>query len=725
MNLTSRKMKRVQMTVLRSDVNTVIEYLGRHKVMHFVISDSTSVNISSGADSVNKTNNAKSARGANTDDSKANSVSNNTVTNTNTVSSANTVKVSGNEELLRIKGLIEKLRSSCEFLGVELPAEPTQDSVLPGEAEEALCEKFCSAINALKQREITVRQEKLGVEEAYSEAKAFSNLNAPFSDLDQLSFLTLRVGRLDPKVQSELKQTLGERAVIIPLGGGASDGGEGNDRLLAASSRKGRFALDSELKKCSFKPIAIPEGYQGVPAELLEGLEGRLKNAEKELEEIENEKNKMRDESQPALYRLGSILLMGLAAEDIKSRLVSTSSVYILSGWIPADMINQTAADLSKATQGRTAIRIYVPDEIPEVQDGSEKVPVSMKHNKFVKGFEGVIFSYGAPLYGTIDPTPLVAIFFTLLFGIMFGDLGQGVVLLLLGIVVGKFRRLAGLKGYSTPLISVGIASMVMGLLTGEIFTSEELLVVPTRTITSAIASRPMDRILTLMPLAEKGGSVIKLFYFFGFTIGMGIILNSLGLLINIYNKYALKRYEEAFFAKTGLSGLLLFWYAIFIAVRCIFFHGRFEYFDMAGILIPCICIFFGPVIWRCIARERPLLKHGIMTFIMEGFVEVMETASGYISNTVSFLRVGAFALSHGVLSYIVFRFTEELANSGGPVGSISGLLVLIFGNLVIIVLEGMIVAIQVVRLQYYEFFSKFFTETGVEFAPFRFRKGE
>jgi V/A-type H+-transporting ATPase subunit I len=503
-------------------------------------------------------------------------------------------------------------------------------------------------------------------------------------------------------------------------------GGEGSDRLLAASSRKGRFALDSELKKTAFKPIAIPEGYQGVPAELLEGLEGRLKNAEKELKEIENDKSRMRDESQTALYRLGSILLMAKAAEEIKSRLVSTSSVYLLSGWIPADMITQTAAELSKITHGRTAIRIYVPDEVPEVKDGSEKVPVSMKHGKFVKGFEGVIFSYGAPLYGTIDPTPLVAIFFTLLFGIMFGDLGQGAVLLLLGLFVGKYKGLAKFKNYSTPMISVGIASIVMGFLTGEIFTSEELLVVPTRAITAAITGRPMDRILTIIPLAEKGGSVIKLFYFFGFTIGMGIILNSLGLLINISNKCILKKYEEAFFAKTGLAGLLLFWYAIFIALSCIFFNGRFEYFDLAGIIVPCVCIFFGPLIWRCIAREKPLLSHGLMTFIMEGFVEVMETASGYISNTVSFLRVGAFALSHGVLSYIVFSFTERLANSGGgPIGSVSAMLVLIFGNLVIIVLEGMIVAIQVVRLQYYEFFSKFFTETGVEFAPFRFRKSE
>jgi len=680
------------MTVLRSDVNTVIEYLGRHKAMHFVVSDSPNVNISSGA------NNA------------------NTVSGANSVGKVNAVP--GNAEYNRINDLMEKLRSSCEFLGIELPAEPLHDSVLPGEEEEALLERLCSAVNTLREREIAVRQEKQSVEEAYGEAKAFSNLNAPFADLEQLSFVTLRVGRLDPKVQGELRQTLGDRAVIIPLGG------EGSDRFLAASSRKGRFALDTELKRSSFKTIAIPKDYQGVPAELLEGLEGRLKTADKEIEEIENEKVKMRGESQAALQKLGSNLLMAMTAEDMKSRLVSTSSVYLLSGWIPEDMITQTAADLAKSTHGRTAIRIYVPDEIPEVKDGSEKVPVSMKHSKFIKGFESVVFSYGAPLYGTIDPTPIVAIFFTILFGIMFGDSGQGVVLLTLGLLTGNIRRFARFKGYSTPLISVGIASIIMGFLTGEVFTREDLLIAPTRALTQALTGQPVDRIITLMPIASEGGSVLKLFYFFGFTIGMGVILNSLGLIINIYNKCALKRYEAAFLSKTGLTGLILFWYAIALALRCLFFNGRFEYYDVAGIFLPVVCIFFGPLIWRVIAGKKPLLHEGLMNFIMEGFVEIIETVSGYISNTVSFLRVGAFALSHGVLSYIVFRFTEELA-SGGPAGSIPAMLVFIAGNLVIIVLEGMIVAIQVVRLQYYEFFSKFFTETGVEFAPFRFRKSE
>ncbi|MDR1895118.1 MAG: V-type ATP synthase subunit I, partial [Spirochaetales bacterium] len=128
----------------------------------------------------------------------------------------------------------------------------------------------------------------------------------------------------------------------------------------------------------------------------------------------------------------------------------------------------------------------------------------------------------------------------------------------------------------------------------------------------------------------------------------------------------------------------------------------------------------FGPVIWRFISGERPVLEQGLMVFIVEGFVELLESASSYISNTVSFLRVGAFALSHAVLSFIVFTLSERVAEISWGAFSV---VITIFGNTVIILLEGMIVAIQVVRLQYYEFFSKFFTETGVAFKPFRFRR--
>jgi V/A-type H+-transporting ATPase subunit I len=656
-------MKRVELTVLKGDVNTVVEYLGRREAIHF----------------------PESAAGEG--------------------------EVSG-----RIRETLDKLRVCAEFLGIPLPSEPEADGVMPGEAEEALAEKIRAVIEALKNREIEAVKQRQRLDETFNEARAFSNLNAPFSDLDQLSYLTLRIGRLDPKGRSEFRESMADRAVVIPLGG---------DRILAASSRKGRFALDSELKKHSFEPIAIPEGYQGVPAEMLNGIEEQLKRAGEDLAEINREKDRLRRDMSPDLRRLTSSWLMALAVERLKARFTATESIYLLSGWTPGDLVPEMVADLTKLTGGRTAIRSWNPDEVPEVRQGSEKVPVSLKHGAFVKGFEGVVFSYGAPLYGTIDPTPLVAFFFTILFGIMFGDVGQGFVLLLAGLLSGKrgLKSLAGFRKYSSPLIAVGIASMLMGLLTGEVFTTEDLLTAPTRAISAAILGHPVDHILHIMPLAEKGGSVKKLFYFFGFTVAIGVVLNSVGLLINIANRCIMKKYEAAFFAKTGLAGLLLFWYAIFLALRCIF-GGRFQWFDTVGLAAPVFFIFFGPLIWRIMTGARPVLEHGLMTFIMEGFVEILETASTYISNTVSFLRVGAFALSHAVLSYIVFRFSEELARSGGgPAGSLTALFIMIFGNALIIVLEGMIVAIQVVRLQYYEFFSKFFTETGVEFAPFRFRK--
>jgi V/A-type H+-transporting ATPase subunit I len=583
----------------------------------------------------------------------------------------------------------------------------------------------------LSNREHECREEKRKVEEALSEARAFANLNAPFSDLDQLSYLALRVGRLDPRRQDELRRNLSDRAVIIPIG---DSGGDSGGRFLAAASRKGRFALDSELKKMNFVPIEIPEGFKGIPSELLLGLENRLKDAVRELDDIGGRKEKLREEYRTGLQSLTASYLMAGIAEQLKARLVATQNVYILSGWVPVNMVRPLVEELEKITEGRIAIRSYNPEELKRVREGREKVPVSLNHGAFVKGFERVVFSYGAPLYGTVDPTPLVALSFTILFGIMFGDLGQGLVLVVLGVLTGGFPSgkhvstfLSRFRKFSVPLVAVGISSMVMGLLTGSVFTNEDILIGPTREITGFLTGRPLDRILTLMPLPEKGGSVVKLGYFFAFTIGIGALLNSAGLIVNMTNQFFLKKYEKALFEKTGLAGILLFWYAIFIAARFAAASLRpdvsfsFHRFDVIGLALPLLGIFLGPAIWRLVSGQRPVFPEGLTVFIVEGFVEILETVSAFVSNTVSFLRVGAFALSHAVLSYIVFRFSEEV--QAAAAGTIFSVFILVFGNLVIIFLEGMIVAIQVVRLQYYEFFSKFFTETGVAFSPFRFRK--
>ena len=681
--LRSRKMKRIELSVLKRDIDTVIEFLGRLALFHLSQDDSAQEEHNLDTDAYNE-----------------------------------------------IQEKLDNLGRAASWLEISLPDEVEESSTYPGETETLLLSKVNSVISSLIKQENECRDERRKIDETLNEAKAFGKLNAAFSNLDQLSYLTLRVGRLDKRRQMELKDNLSEHALIIALDDKDSESSFGSGRILAAASRKGRFALDSELKKMDFVPIDIPDDFKGIPSELLNGLEDRLKHSDTELSDIERKRKLLGDEYGAVLKRLASSFLMAKMIVQLKSRLVSTENVFLLSGWVPKDKISFFVSELEKLTQGRIALRSYDPEELENIKAGREKVPVYMNHGNFVKGFENIVFTYGAPLYGTIDPTPFVAVSFCVLFGIMFGDLGQGMVLFLLGFLTGTKgpRFLSRFRKFSVPLKAVGVASMIMGILTGSFFTNEEILVGPVRTITGMLFGTPIDRILTIMPLAEMGGSVSRLFYFFGFTVSVGVLVNSAGLIVNIINQIVLKKYEKALFSKTGLAGLMLFWYALFIAIRFIIAMLNpetsafsFTYIDAVGLAIPLFMIFFGSAMWRILCREKKIFNEGFMTFFMEGFVEILDTVSGLISNTVSFLRVGAFALSHAVLAYIVFRFSEQVSEI--PVGTFFSILILVLGNVIIILLEGLIVTIQVVRLQYYEFFSKFFTETGVEFNPFRFKK--
>ncbi|MFI3257805.1 MAG: V-type ATPase 116kDa subunit family protein, partial [Spirochaetales bacterium] len=304
-----------------------------------------------------------------------------------------------------------------------------------------------------------------------------------------------------------------------------------------------------------------------------------------------------------------------------------------------------------------------------------------------------------------------------LLFGIMFGDAGQGLVFVLIGILMTKgiIKKFPVSPQYGPIFIAMGCSSTVMGILTGEFFCNSEVLQPVSRFITGLFGT-PHDHILHLMPSAE---SVDTLFIFFLFTISVGFIINSVGLIINIINQISLGNPGKLFFGKTGIAGALFFWYVIFLTIRIFAFGSAIHLYDWIIIGIALFGVFAAHPLERLVDGHRPIFENSPGTAVIEGFVEILEVISSYLSNTVSFLRVGAFALAHAVLGFIIFTMTELVASSAG-FGV--GLLVQIFGNIVVIVLEGMIVSIQVIRLQYYEFFSKFFTENGREFMPLRFK---
>ena len=615
----------------------------------------------------------------------------------------------GDETLNIDSQFYESLSKAYTELGYEGQLADIKNCSAPRDEDRKKAADLIAAYTELKTRIAEATDEAHKVNDAYKEAMAFSNLKVSYSELEHLSFLSLRIGRIPENQYEDLKDRLEGSAVVIKLGNDSS-------HVLVASSKKGRFALDAELKNHNFTELEVPADFKGVPESALKGLEEKKAEADAALEELITEKNNFAETHRAQLEHLLGSFTIAVQIEAITSRLESTELVYRINGWIPASETENYMKGLDELTEGRIAIRAYEPFEVPSVMSGKEQVPVKLKHGRFVKSFERMIFSYGSPIYGAIDPTPFVAVFFTILFGIMFGDFGQGMFFVLFGILMAlNVIKVGGWNKFAPIFMAIGISSSIMGLLTGEFFGTETVLE-PFAEWVTGLFGQPRAPILKLMPSADPK-SIYVMFGVFGVAVAIGFVINTCGLLLNIINNITRKRYAEAFLGKNGLAGAVFFWYVIALVLRIVLAKHAVAVYDIIIIIVALFFSAFAEPFERAANHEKPLFENGFGTYLISGAVELIEVVSGYLSNTVSFVRVGAFALSHAVLNFTILTLTNMV---GGP-GSIGGIIVLIAGNALIIVLEGMIVAIQVIRLQYYEFFSKFFHETGREFKPYKF----
>ena len=662
------EMKLLELMVLKNDISAVIEYIGKKENFQF------------------QTKLKESASGTGAGEGE-----------------------SADETLNIDSQFYDSLSKAYTELAYEGEVPGIKDCSAPRDEDRKKAADFIAAFTDLKARIAEATDEAHKVDDAYKEAQAFSNLKVSYSELEHLSFLSLRIGRSPENQYEALKDSLEGSAVVIKLGNDSS-------HVLVASSKKGRFALDAELKNHNFVELEVPADFKGVPESALKGLEEKKAEADAALAELITEKNNFAETHRAQLEHLLGCFTIAVQIEEITSRLESTELVYRITGWIPASETENYMKGLDELTEGRIAIRAYEPFEVPSVMSGKEPVPVQLKHGRFVMSFERMIFSYGSPIYGAIDPTPFVAVFFTILFGIMFGDCGQGLVFLIAGILMAlNVIKVGGWNKFAPIFMAIGISSSLMGLLTGEFFGTETLLE-PFAEWVTGLFGRPHAPILKLMPSADPK-SIYVMFGVFGVAVAIGFVINTCGLLLNIINNIIRRRYAEAFFGKNGLAGAVFFWYVIALVLRIVLAKHAIAVYDVVIIVVSLFFAAFAEPFERAANHEKPLFENGFGTYIISGAVELIEVVSGYLSNTVSFVRVGAFALSHAVLNFTILTLTEM---TGGQ-GSVGGILVLIAGNALIIVLEGMIVAIQVIRLQYYEFFSKFFHETGKEFKPFRF----
>lgn len=497
------------------------------------------------------------------------------------------------------------------------------------------------------------------------------NLEFDLEQLFNLEYIKIRFGKLPKEYFTKLDLVLeGLDVIVIPLSSDDKDAWICYLMPAAASER-----IDNVLSSLHFERIHIPGKVKGYPKDAIAELEKEIKDIEDEITGLKAEIEKTESEKREEFRKVYSKFFYLRQTADIRKYAAHTRKNFLLSGWITEESYHTLEEELKG--QKDIVITVEEPEEVKGL-----KPPTILKNNKFFKPFESIVRMYGIPAHNEIDPTPLIAITYILIFGAMFGDVGQGAILALAGVVLYVKKR----SSLGWILGCVGISSTVFGFLYGSVFGNEHLI--------TPLWKPPMENITQLLIVA----------------IGFGVVMIIVAIVINIINSIKARDYGRLLFDKNGIAGLV-FYVGVLSIVLVALLKGNVSLsfpVVLVIIIIPLFVMLFKERL------EKLILKHEKAGgSFAEAFFEVFEAVLGFLSNTVSFVRVGAFALSHAGLALAIWTLYDMAGKAGG-------IIVLIFGNMLIIGLEGLIVAIQGLRLEYYELFSRFFSGNGREFKSIR-----
>jgi V/A-type H+-transporting ATPase subunit I len=359
------------------------------------------------------------------------------------------------------------------------------------------------------------------------------------------------------------------------------------------------------------------------------------------------------------------------AAFDVKKYAVISSGrkVFTFSGWLNSEDANALEAEIESDNMVM----------LTRHAGYAASPPTLLKNLPVIKQFEFFTKLYGLPEYGEVDPTPILAITYTLLFGLMFGDIGHGAVLAVFGILVQR-RWHTNLGGIMQV---VGVSAALFGILYGSVFGFE------------------------FNPVWRRPTTNINETLIFAAALGAGLI--ALSMLFNMYNSLKRGKIAELLFSANGVAGLLFYSAALWLVVRVVF-QGR----DVTPLVIIVAVL---PLAFICLKHPLENFLNGNKLIPRTGkgqllggmAIELFETLLTYATNTISFVRVGAFAVSHVGMMHVVLQLSQNAAGAGN-------ILILIFGNIIVMVIEGLLVGIQVLRLDFYEMFSRFYKGTGTPF---------
>lgn len=450
--------------------------------------------------------------------------------------------------------------------------------------------------------------------------------------------------------------------------------------------RRDADVLQRAARSAYLNPFELPSTYDGTPEEVLKALDTRIGRTREHVAEYQSTVHYLHE---TRIQRLQHLIWRVRASRTIAETIAGFKQfqyTYLAVGWVPLSKV----ADLRErivAASGDAVIEVLKPTLQEE-----RVIPFDFANPPLIRLFEPLVTTYGYPKYRQLDPTPLLALTFPLIFGLMFGDVGHGLLLVLLGALLLS-RKLKPLKQFSEMggiVVACGMVATIFGFFYGSLFGFEDLI--------SPLWLRPLERTTDILL----------------FSVGFGVVILTLGMVLNIIDALRDRRWGEALFDRHGIAGLLFYWSLIGLGAQLLNAPVPVSGLMLSVlIVVTSLLIVTTALLSPLIEGERPD-THALGMTLFEGFFELFETLLSSFSNTLSYVRMGAFAVAHGALSMVIFILARMISPNQG----VGYWLVVALGNLVIIGFEGMIVAIQTLRLEYYEFFSKFFVGGGKPYRP-------
>ncbi len=458
--------------------------------------------------------------------------------------------------------------------------------------------------------------------------------------------------------------------------------------------REKASAVQEVLRDFGFTPATVT-GMDGSARECIGKAEVALKDLASEKQRLTKAieaEDVRRDEMKLAADRMGARISMAEAEE----KLFGTESVVLLEGWMPAEReeeLSRVFEDYTCAYETRDPKEEEYPD-----------VPVKLKNNRVTDGLNMVTNMYSLPAYGTVDPNPLMAPFFIVFFGLMFADIGYGILMILAALfALAKIKPQEGSLSFCRLLLWGGIATTIAGFMTGSLFSDA-----PKQIYDVICASKGIEPTWQGLPrlFSPTEDSILVLV---GSLILGWLHLNT-GMVVSFVQKWKHGNKADAIWEE-GSLWVLLIGAAIFALKKLNVLPWIPNVVAMAALIIGVVMLLFG--------AGRNAKGFGKVT---AAFGCIYNTATGWFGDILSYSRIMALMLAGGVVGQVFNTVAIMPAKNGGinAVTVIAFVVIFLLGHAMNFGLNLLGCYVHDLRLQCLEFFGKFYQDGGKPFKPLK-----